>query len=268
MRRGPVSFVLRLLFIAALLGVWQWAIVFFQTPAYIVPAPSSIAYALYNGVISNLYVGHLGATLGETLLGFALGCALAFMLGTVVALSRTVEYYLYPIIIMFQAMPKVALVPLILVWFGLGLTSKVISAALVAFFPLMVNTIVGLRSADEDRVNLMRSLSASRWQIFRMLQLPNAMPYIFAGLEIAMIFALIGAIVAELISSERGLGMLMQSMSFTMDVAGQFSILFILSILGLILNGLVTLARRQVLFWDTSRDADAGEASTSKGEAY
>ena len=109
----------------------------------------------------------------------------------------------------------------------------------------MVNTIVGLHSADEDRVNLMRSLSASRWQIFRMLQLPNAMPYIFAGLEIAMIFALIGAIVAELISSERGLGMLMQSMSFTMDVAGQFSILFILSVLGLILNGLVTLVRRQ-----------------------
>jgi NitT/TauT family transport system permease protein len=268
MRRGPVSFALRLAFIAALLGAWEWAVFFFQTPAYIVPAPSKIAYALYNGIASNLYVGHVGATVGETLLGFAAGCALAFLLGTVVALSRSVEYYLYPIIIMFQAMPKVALVPLILVWFGLGLTSKVVSAALVAFFPLMVNTIVGLRSADEDRVNLMRSLSASRWQVFRMLQLPNAMPYIFAGLEIAMIFALIGAIVAELISSERGLGMLMQSMSFTMDVAGQFSILFILSILGLILNGLVTLVRRQVLFWDTSRDADAGEASTTKGEAY
>ena len=182
----------------------------------------------------------------------------------VVALSRTVEYYLYPIIIMFQAMPKVALVPLILVWFGLGLTSKVISAALVAFFPLMVNTIVGLRSADEDRINLMRSLSASRWQIFRMLQLPNAMPYIFAGLEIAMIFALIGAIVAEFVGSEKGLGMLMQSMNFTMDVAGQFSMLFILSVLGLILNGIVTLVRRRVLFWDPSREADADERNRNQ----
>ena len=134
---------------------------------------------------------------------------------------------------MFQAMPKVALAPLIIVWFGLGLTSKVISAALVAFFPLMVNTIVGLRSADEDRVNLMRSLAASRWQIFWMLQLPNAMPYIFAGLEIAMIFSLIGAIVAELVGAEAGLGMLIQSMNFTMDVAGQFSVLLILSVLGL-----------------------------------
>src|ERR1700694_3624192 len=102
---------------------------------------------------------------------------------------------------MFQAMPKVALMPLIIVWFGLGIASKVVSAALVAFFPLMVNTIAGLRSAEEDSINLMRSLAASRWQIFWMMQLPNAMPFIFAGLEIAMIFALIGAIVAELISS-------------------------------------------------------------------
>ena len=267
MRHGPVSFIARLIFIAALIGVWEWGVDYFQTPIYILPAPSSIAYALYNGIASNLYVNHIGATLGETLLGFITGCTLAFTLGTVIALSRNIEYYLYPIIIMFQAMPKVALVPLILVWFGLGLTSKVVSAALIAFFPLMVNTIVGLRSADEDRVNLMRSLAASRWQIFRMLQLPNAMPYIFAGLEIAMIFSLIGAIVAELISAEKGLGMLMQSMSFTMDVAGQFSILLILSILGLILNGIVTMVRRRVLFWDTSRDHDASEQTATKGGA-
>jgi NitT/TauT family transport system permease protein len=167
---------------------------------------------------------------------------------------------------MFQAMPKVALAPLIIVWFGLGLTSKVINAALVAFFPLMVNTIVGLRSADEDRVNLMRSLSASRWQIFRMLQLPNALPYIFAGLEIAMIFALIGAIVAEFVGAEKGLGMLIQSMNFTMDVAGQFSVLLLLSMLGLILNAAVTLVRRQVLFWDTSRDSDVGGQDANKGD--
>jgi NitT/TauT family transport system permease protein len=167
---------------------------------------------------------------------------------------------------MFQAMPKVALAPLIIVWFGLGLTSKVVSAALVAFFPLMVNTIVGLRSTDEDRVNLMRSLSASRWQIFRMLQLPNALPYIFAGLEIAMIFALIGAIVAELVGAEKGLGMLIQSMNFTMDVAGQFSVLLILSVLGLILNGAVTLVRRRLLYWDVSRDVDVGGQYAKKGD--
>ncbi|HWB43908.1 MAG TPA: ABC transporter permease [Hyphomicrobiaceae bacterium] len=259
--------ILRLVLIAVLLALWQWGVTAFQMPAYILPSPSSIFMAFYRGVASNLYLAHIGVTLGETFLGFVAGCTLAFLLGTVVALSRNVEYFLYPIIIMFQAMPKVALVPLIIVWFGLGLTSKVVSAGLVAFFPLMVNTIVGLRSADEDRVNLMRSLSATRWQIFRMLQLPNALPYIFAGLEIAMIFALIGAIVAELIGAESGLGMLIQSMNFTMDVAGQFSILFILSVLGLTLNGLVTLVRRRVLFWDVSRDTDVSGASTAKGEA-
>lgn len=260
-----LSAILRICLMAAILAVWEWAVIFFQMPAYILPAPSKIFFAFMNGITSNLYIGHIGVTLGETLLGFMLGCALAFMLGTIVALSRSVEYYLYPIIVMFQAMPKVALAPLIIVWCGLGLTSKVVSAALVAFFPLMVNTIVGLRSADEDRINLMRSLSASRWQIFTMLQLPNAMPYIFAGLEIAMIFALIGAIVAELVGAEKGLGMLIQSMNFTMDVAGQFSVLLILSVLGLILNGAVTLVRRRVLFWDNSRDGDAGERTASKG---
>ena len=111
----------------------------------------------------------------------------------------------------------------------------------------------------------MRSLAASRWQVFWMLQLPNAMPYIFAGLEIAMIFALIGAIVAEFVGAQSGLGMLIQSMNFTMDVAGQFSILLILSVLGLILNGIVNGVRRRVLFWDPSQKADAVAAAQKKG---
>jgi NitT/TauT family transport system permease protein len=161
---------------------------------------------------------------------------------------------------MFQAMPKVALAPLIIVWFGLGLTSKVVNAALVAFFPLMVNTIVGLRSAEEDKVNLMKSLAATRGQIFWMLQLPNAMPYIFAGLEIAMIFALIGAIVAEFVGAQAGLGMLIQSMNFTMDVAGQFSVLLLLSMIGLTLNWIVAAVRQRVLFWDASQKFDTDAA--------
>jgi NitT/TauT family transport system permease protein len=212
--------------------------------------------ALYRGFASALYIDHIWITVTETLLGFVLGTSLAFVLGTVIALSRPIEYFLYPFVVMFQAMPKVALAPLVIIWFGLGITSKIVAAALVAFFPLLVNTIVGLRSSEEDRVNLMRSLAASRWQIFWMLQLPNAMPYIFAGLEIAMIFALIGAIVGEFVGATAGLGMLIQSMNFTMDVAGQFSVLLILSALGLILNGIVTAFRRRVLFWDASQKVD------------
>ena len=265
MSGGPRSFVLRLVLILGVLAVWEAVVRLFSIPAFILPAPSSIFLALYRGFASALYIDHMWITLAETLMGFVLGSALAFALGIAVALSRRVEYFLYPFIVMFQAMPKVALAPLIIVWFGLGLTSKVVNAALVAFFPLMVNTIVGLRSAEEEKVDLMRSLAANRWQVFWMLQLPNAMPYIFAGLEIAMIFALIGAIVAEFVGAQSGLGMLIQSMNFTMDVAGQFSILLILSLLGLVLNGIVNGVRRRVLFWDPSQKVDAVASAQKKG---
>ena len=249
---GARNFVLRLALIALVLLLWEAAVRLFEIPQFILPAPSNVFIAFYRGFASGLYLDHIWVTVGETFLGFVLGTALAFVLGTVIALSRPLEYFLYPFVVMFQAMPKVALAPLIIVWFGLGLASKVVNAGLVAFFPLMVNTIVGLRSAEEDKINLMRSLAASKTQIFWMLQLPNAMPYIFAGLEIAMIFALIGAIVAEFVGAQSGLGMLIQSMNFTMDVAGQFSVLLLLSILGLVLNGIVTGVRRRVLFWDAS----------------
>jgi NitT/TauT family transport system permease protein len=250
------NFILRLVFIAALLAIWEALVRGLDVPAFLLPAPSSVAMALYRGAVSGLYGEHIQVTMLETIMGFAVGASGGLLLGTGVALSRKFDYFIYPIIVMFQAMPKVALAPLIIVWFGLGLTSKVVNAALVCFFPLMINTIVGLRSADEDRVSLMRSLAASPMQIFLMLRVPNAMPYIFAGLEIAMIFALIGAIVGEFVGAQSGLGMLIQSMNFTMDVAGQFSILLILSVVGLLLNAVIALIRRRVLFWDpASRQA-------------
>jgi NitT/TauT family transport system permease protein len=263
---GARNYVLRLLLIAVILGAWEGLVIVTAVPEFILPPPTVVARAMHKGIMSNVYPQHFLVTLMETLLGFVVGAALAFVLGTLVALSRRVEYFLYPFIVMLQSMPKVALAPLIVVWFGLGPTSKVISAALVAFFPLMVNTIAGLRSAEEDRINLMRSLAASRTQIFFMLQLPNALPYIFAGLEIAMIFALIGAIVAEFAGAQMGLGMLIQSMNFNMDVAGQFSILLILSMLGLLLNGTVTFIRRRLVFWDVKRTGgEIANTSEKKG---
>ncbi len=249
-----------LVLFVALASVWELITRGLHVPLYIFPPPSQVAMALYRGTVSGLYMTHLEVTIGGTLLGFLLGCALAFTLGTAVALSRRCDYFLYPYIVMFQAMPKVALAPLIVVWFGLGVTSKVMSAALIAFFPLMVNTIVGLRSADEDRVSLMRSLAASESQIFWKLRVPNALPFIMAGLEVAMILALIGTIVAEFVGSEAGLGMLIQSMNFTMDVGGQFSVLLVLAVVGLILNRMVLLVRRRLLFWDFSEKAAAGVA--------
>ena len=244
---------LRVLLLVAFVGLWEAAVRVFSIAIYVLPTPSGIAVALYRGIVSFVYIDNLWATLVETLLGFAVGSVFAFALGTAVALSRRFEYYLYPFIIMFQSLPKVALAPLVVVWFGLGLTSKVVNAGLIAFFPLMVNTIVGLRSADEDRVNLMRSLAATEVQIFWMLRLPGALPFLMAGLEVAMVFALIGAIVAEFIGAQHGLGVLIQNLNFSADVAGVFSILIILSFLGLVLNQAILYVRRRVLFWDASQ---------------
>ena len=240
-----------LLFCSSILA-WELIVRAFEIPTFIFPAPSKVAMALWRGFAIGLYQKHLYYTLLETVLGFLLGSALGFFLGTAVALNRYVEYFFYPYIVMFQSLPKVALAPLIVVWFGLGLKSQVINTALVAFFPLLVNTMVGLKSADEDRMNLMRSLAASDNQIFWMLRLPNALPFVMAGLDVAMIFALIGAIVAEFVGARAGLGMLIQSMNFNMDVSGQFSVLLILSIVGLLLNRCILLFRRRVLFWDPS----------------
>ncbi len=253
--------ILRMLLLLAFIGLWEAAVRGFEIPSYVLPAPSGIFIALYRGIESKVYVDNLWITILETVLGFAAGTTLAFLLGTAVALSRRVEYYLYPYIVMFQSLPKVALAPLIVVWFGLGLTSKVVNAGLIAFFPLMVNTIAGLRSAEEDRVNLMRSLDANEWQIFWMLRLPGALPFIMAGLEVAMIFALIGAIVAEFVGAQAGLGMLVQTLNFNGDVAGAFSILLILSCLGLLLNQIIAVIRRRVLFWDPSEKAVPSESS-------
>ncbi|HKX10534.1 MAG TPA: ABC transporter permease [Stellaceae bacterium] len=244
---------LRVLLMLAAVGLWELCVRAFAVPVYVLPAPSSIVRAFYVGVSRLIYVQNAWITLEETLLGFAAGASLGFMLGTAIALSRRFEYFLYPSIVMFQALPKVALAPLIILWFGVGLPSKIVTAALIAFFPLMVNTVVGLRSADEDRVNLMRSLDASEAQIFWMLRLPSALPFLMAGLEVAMIFALIGAIVAEFVSATAGLGVLINSLNFSGDTAGIFSILLILAVMGLLLNSAIASVRRRVLFWDASQ---------------
>ena len=244
--RSTKNVALSVLLFCASVGAWEGLVRLFEVPAFILPPPSQVALALWRGFSSGLYLQHLSHTLLETMLGFIAGSALGLILGTAVAMSRPVY------IVMFQSLPKVALAPLIVVWFGLGLTSKVINAALIAFFPLLVNTMVGLRSADEERVSLMRSLAASERQIFWMLRLPNSLPFVMAGLDVAMIFALIGAIVAEFVGAQKGLGMLIQSMNFNMDVSGQFSILLILSVVGLLLNRGVMMIRKRVLFWDPS----------------
>lgn len=244
--------VLIVLFFCVTMGAWEGLTRAMNVPSYVLPPPSDIVAALYRGLSSGLYLRHLMFTLQATLAGFFIGSVVGIALGAFIATFRYAEMLVYPYVIMFKSMPKVALAPLFTVWFGLGITSKIISASILVFFPLMVNTIAGLRSADEDRINLMKSMGASRYQIFRYLRLPSALPYIMAGLELAVVLALIGAIVAEFVGARAGLGTLIQIMNANMDGPGQFSVLILLSAIGLLMNLIVRKARKLVLFWDAS----------------
>jgi NitT/TauT family transport system permease protein len=248
----PRNIVLTVLLFVASLFLWEVGVRALNVPSYILPPPSSVFFALWQGLSDGLYLKHLAYTLTETLVGFALGAAVGLLLGGIIAVNRYADYFLYPYIIMFQALPKVALAPLIVLWFGLGIASKIVTAALIAFFPLMINTIVGLRSIDEDRLNLMLALNADKLQIFWYLRLPSAVPFIMAGLDVALILALIGAIVGEFVGGQAGLGVLIQTMNINMDIAGQFSVLLLLAGIALILNRAILRVKKRLLFWDTS----------------
>lgn len=249
----PRNILLTIALFLASLGCWELVVRVTGIPNYILPAPSEVFIALWRGLADGLYLKHLAYTLSETLLGFLIGALLGLSLGTLIAINRHADYFLYPYIVMFQSLPKVALAPLLALWFGLGMASKVATAALIAFFPLMVNTIVGLRSVDEDRLSLLISLDATKAQIFWYLRVPSSLPFIMAGVDIALILALIGAIVAEFVGAQAGLGVLIQTMNANMDVSGQFSVLLILAAVGLLLNRTTHWIRRRIMFWDASQ---------------
>lgn len=247
---GVSGVVLTVLLLIVLLLGWEGYIRWARVPSYLFPAPSGIASSLWRGLQSGVYLGHARVTLAEVLGGFLIGASIGFVLGALIALNKTVAFFLRPYVLAFQTIPKVALVPIIVLWFGLGMSSKIVAAAIICFFPVMINTIAGLNAADPDRVALLRAMGATKFQVFRMLRLPTAGPFVFAGLEIAITFALIGAIVAEFLGAERGLGMLMQSMNFSMDTAGSFSVIVLLSVIGMSLTWAIIWLRRRVLYWE------------------
>ena len=230
-------------------GAWEALIRLAEVPPYVAPAPSAIWRSLVNGIGSGLFLSNALVTLTEALLGFAGAAVLAIALGSAIAQSRFVERVLYPYLIAIQTTPKVAIAPLFIIWFGFGITSKIIMAGIVSFFPILVNVITGLRSTDSQKIELMRSLRASRWQTFTMVKLPSAMPMIFAGLHIAVIFSILGAIVGEFVGSKKGLGNLILQMNFNLDTAGVFAALVCLSSMGITLHLIMHWLQRRVLFW-------------------
>lgn len=248
LRGRPEAITAPLLFVL-FVGGWELTLQVFSIPRYMVPSPSDIARAFWTGLDRGVYFKHLWVTLYESVMGFGLGSALGIALGTVIALSRVVEKTVYPYIVAFQTLPKVAVAPLFIVWFGFGLTSKVVITAMVSFFPLLVNVIAGLKHVDEERLNLFRAMCASRWTTFRMLRWPNALPFIFAGLNTAIVLSVIGAIVGEFVGSKSGLGYLILQLNYAMDLAGVFAVLILLSIMGVALHLFLGWLHKRVVYW-------------------
>lgn len=239
---------------AVLLLAWQVLLPLAHVPAYMVPTPAEILAALWRGLVAGSYLRDLGITLFEMGAGFLIAAVLGMLTGALIVEFRAVERIVYPLIVAVQSLPKIALAPLLLMWIGFGLSSKVAMAALVAFFPVLVNTIAGLRAADRDMNELFRSLRASRVQTLVHLKLPAAAPYIVAGLDVGFVFALLGAIVGEFVGAAAGLGYAIMQMQFQLDTAGVFAVLVLLSLIGLCGHLALRLLRRRVAFWQASED--------------
>jgi NitT/TauT family transport system permease protein len=251
--RGAKVVLLPLLTLFAFIGGWEAIVRLFGISKIVLPAPSAIAAAFSEGLLSGDFVWHLAVTMYEILAGFVVGAVSGLLLGFIIALVPLAERLLYPYVVAFQTVPKVAIAPIIVIWFGYGVSSKVVITATIAFFPLLANTIMGLRATPHDQIEMLVSYTASRWQIFTMIRLKQALPYIFVGLDVAIVLSVIGAIVGEFVGAKAGLGYLILQKNFNLDMAGTFAILIILSAIGVGLHALVSLFQRRIVFWmDTS----------------
>lgn len=239
---------------AALLVVWEASVHLLSVPAYILPTPSMVAMRVYQDLASGLIIPHFWLTLVEVVAGFVIAVVVGVGLGTAVGLVPALDRTIYPILLAFQTVPKVAIAPLLIIWFGYGMHSKAIMAALIAFFPILVNVIAGLKTTDSRRVLLMKALRASPFQIYMKVRLPSMLPYLFAGLEVAIVFSLIGAIVGEFVGASVGLGSLIIQRQAVVDVAGVFSVLTYLSLMGLAMSLMVKFVADRLTFWSRSQD--------------
>jgi NitT/TauT family transport system permease protein len=214
------------------------------------PPPTKVAAAWWFLVRSDFFAQHFWVTVMEIGAGFALGASIGLVLGVLLATVRLLRATLYPYVIAFQALPKVVLAPLFIVGFGFGPASKIVTATAICFFPVMINTIVGLQSAPEDALKLLRSLRATRWQVFVKLRLPGALPHIFAGLKTCLTLAMIGAIVAEfLTAADRGLGRLVAIYNLQIQVHMALAVVVIVSVLGILGVWVMDVLDRRLIFW-------------------
>ena len=229
----------------ALIAVWEAAARLFSIPPYLLPAPSQIVVSMDSNAI--ILIKESVVTTFEILLGFALSVAVGVPLALAIYLWRPFARAVYPLLVSSQAVPKVAVAPLFLVWFGFGLLPKVLIAFLIAFFPVVINTAMGLASLEREKIYLAQSMGLGSVATFFKIQLPNALPSIFAGLKISITFAVVGAVVGEFVGGQGGLGYLLLIANGNMDTALLFSGIVALTLLGIVLFALVGLLERLVL---------------------
>ena len=235
--------------LAAGLLAWWAAARFGGLPAFILPAPGQVWVRLLRSLADGSLLFHSAVTLAEVLAGLFLGGFLATVLGYLVARSRVLEDMLAPYLVASQAVPLVAIAPLLVIWFGPGMFSKILICALIVFFPVLINTVVGVRAVPAPLHDLMRSLRASRAQILFKLEVPAAMPVFLGGLRIGATLSVIGAVVGELVGADQGLGFLINVGRGQYDTALVFVAVFALIVLALALYGLVAWAESRLLTW-------------------
>ena len=233
-----------------LVAAWWAYVEIDNTPEYFLPAPDAVGEELVGR--PGFYVDHAWFTLKNALVGLLIGGGIALALAVAMAHSRLIEKAVFPMAIAVKVTPVVAIAPLFTVWWGFGVTPKIAVAALIAWFPMLVNGIVGFRSVEPAALDFMRSIDASRAQVFAKLRLPSALPYLIAGLRVALPLSIIGAVVAEWFGSAEGLGRLIQISNANLDLPTVFAAVVVLAIIGVVLNLALSLVERSLLSWHAS----------------
>lgn len=245
------DYVRPVLLLLLIIVLWDVSIRVFRIPPYQIPAPADVLLTLFHDGPELL--AQAWPTLTATLYGFALSAIVGIPIAMLIAGSRTVESYVYPLLVFSQSVPKVAIAPLFVVWFGFGLFPKVLSAFLLGFFPVVVSAVQGFKSVDPEMLDLARAMEATRLQSFRMISLPHALPAIFSGLKVSITLAIVGAVVGEFVGSNSGIGYVLQRSIGNFELPTMFAALVILALMGVILFWLIELAERFAVPWHASQ---------------
>lgn len=243
-----------ILSVLAGLVVWHVSVAYFAIPSYVLPAPVDVFHALVAGLGDDptsraSYWYHLVDTIKATMVGFLIGSLIGCSVAAIMAEFALMERILLPYFVGLQSLPKVAIAPLFVIWFGYQIESKVAMAATLTLFPVLLNSLEGFRSVPNDRLELMASVKANRFQVFHMIKLPSALPFIFAGLNLGIVYAQLGAIVSEFIGAQRGMGVIMTQLQTVADTAGVFAALVILAVSGFLLISIMRAIQHRVVFW-------------------